>query len=95
MKKRFYYELRTKRYACICVLTSEIERVALALGPDAHVASTYIYTDRCVDPATLESEETAVIRHDRLAEKRAYLRSIIEYYGHDKATLHRLGFLPA
>lgn len=92
---RFRYELRTKQYGCICVLTSEIERIAALLGVQRTPQSTHIHSDTEIDPALLESAETQVIRHDRLAEKRAYLRSVVREYGRDKATLHKLGFLPA
>lgn len=95
MKTRYYYALRTKSYGCICVLTSEIERIAKLLGANpADCAYTHIHTDTLMDPALLESEETTVIRHDKRANKRALLRSVVSEYGRDKATLKRLGFIP-
>lgn len=94
MKTRYYYELRTKSYGCICVLTSEIERIAALLGERAPM-STHIHSNTLIDPTLLESDETAVILHDTLKEKRDYVRSVVEYYGRDKATLHRLGLIPA
>lgn len=96
MTTRYYYELRTKRPHCICVLTSEIERISSLLGAShTQIAWTHIHTDTLMDPALLESEETAVVRHDKRAIKRAYLRSVVAEYGRDKSTLKRLGFIPA
>lgn len=95
MKRRYNYILHTKTPHCICVLTSEIERVKAALGPDAVGAYNHIHSNVLIDLAALESAETAVERQDMRENKRNYLRSVVREYGRDKATVHALGFLPA
>lgn len=86
-----------RNIGCICVLTSEIERISKLLGLEFHpaTASTNLYSDLLIDPALLESTETAVERSDTLENKRNLLRWVVQEYGRDKATLQRLGFISA
>lgn len=92
--KRYVYTLATKTPGAKCVLLTEAVRIAGRLGETAPDNYPCIVSDTLLEPAVLESAETAVNRLDTLQQYGSYLTAVAANYpGQPIARLRELGLL--